>query len=96
MEKVEVEESLLVATLKSNLLNEINKRMGTADQIILLAASTVLDPRFKKCYFTNPIHCARSVEFILNSIKRKQNNCSEPLNENIDESRITEIYNGKL
>lgn len=51
-------------------LKEIDKRVGTVDQITILAAATVIDPRFKKMYFTNPIYCAKAVEFINNMTKK--------------------------
>lgn len=51
-------------SLKQNLLTEIRNRLGSAEQVHLLAISTLLDPRFKKMYFKNPLNCARVVEII--------------------------------
>lgn len=50
--------------LKKNLLNEIQNRFGAAEKVHLLAVSTLLDPRFKKIYFKNPLNCAKAVEII--------------------------------
>lgn len=72
LEKGEIGDGLdLAKSLKINLLKEIDIRMGTVDQITILTAATVIDPRFKKIYFDNPIHCSRAVEYI-NSMKKKK------------------------
>lgn len=55
-------ESDVAKQLKEALLNECSKRFGSAEQVYLLAVSTVLDPRFKKIYFSCPLNCGRAVQ----------------------------------
>lgn len=72
LSSIEVEDTFSIGTaLKLNLVAEISKRLSTADQITILAVATILDPRFKKLYFSNPIHCAKAVESIYTAVKQK-------------------------
>lgn len=84
LERTEVGDFPLATSLKSNLIKEVDRRMGSVDQTTLLAAATLIDPRFKKMYFSNPIYCAKAVEFIQNSVKNKLQNAahSEETGEN--------------
>lgn len=54
--------------LKAALTKEIEKRFAYAEQVPLLAISTLLDPRFKKNYFKNVLNCSSTVETINNLI----------------------------
>lgn len=58
-----------ILALKGTLLAEIAKRFGAIKQSKLLAVSTILDPRFKRLHFNNPIHCTNAITFINQSIQ---------------------------
>ncbi|XP_072375547.1 E3 SUMO-protein ligase ZBED1-like [Diabrotica undecimpunctata] len=57
--------------LKESLLGECNKRFGMAEQVHLLSVSTLLDPRFKKMYFTSPLDCVKAVQNIQEELQLK-------------------------
>ncbi|KAF2880303.1 hypothetical protein ILUMI_25861 [Ignelater luminosus] len=46
---------------KSVILKEIDKRMGVIERVTSLAIAAILDPRFKKMHFTDPIACSSAV-----------------------------------
>ncbi|KAF2899429.1 hypothetical protein ILUMI_06747 [Ignelater luminosus] len=56
----ELEESL-AKELQSVILKEIDKRMGVIERVTSLAIATILDPRFKKMHFTDPIALSSAV-----------------------------------
>lgn len=70
---VELGDFELATSFKHNLLKELDKRMGSVDQMTMLAAATIIDPQFKM-YFTNPIYCARAIEFIHHMMKKDSQN----------------------
>jgi len=49
---------------KIMIINEIHKRFGAIEQVHFLAISTLLDPRFKKMYFTDKIACSQAIHKI--------------------------------
>lgn len=56
------------------------KRFGAIEQSKLLAVATILDPRFKRLHFNNPVACANAVSFINQSIQlHKQHTIDNPL-----------------
>ncbi|KAF2886713.1 hypothetical protein ILUMI_19461 [Ignelater luminosus] len=57
---LKLEESL-AKELQSVILKEIDKRMGVIERVTSLAIATILDPRFKKMYFTDPTACSSAV-----------------------------------
>ncbi|KAF2881919.1 hypothetical protein ILUMI_24249 [Ignelater luminosus] len=57
---LKLEESL-AKELQSVILKEIDKRMGVIERVTSLAIATILDPRFKKMHFTDPIACSSAV-----------------------------------
>ncbi|KAF2904065.1 hypothetical protein ILUMI_02110 [Ignelater luminosus] len=57
---LKLEESL-AKELQSVILKEIDKRMGIIERVTSRAIATILDPRFKKMHFTNPIACSSVV-----------------------------------
>jgi hypothetical protein len=64
LEKVLVDEgSVLGKALKLTLSTEIHKRLATAEQMEMFAVATILDPRFKKNYFSDPLYCAKAIEY---------------------------------
>ncbi|XP_017494985.1 PREDICTED: zinc finger BED domain-containing protein 4-like, partial [Rhagoletis zephyria] len=50
-------------------LKEINKRMGAIEHVSVLAISTLLDPRFKKIHFHDPLACAGAIQKIKDLMK---------------------------
>ncbi|KAF2882058.1 hypothetical protein ILUMI_24106 [Ignelater luminosus] len=57
---LKLEESL-AKELQSVILKEIDKRMGVIERVTSLGIATILDPRFKKMHFTDPIACFSAV-----------------------------------
>ncbi|CAH1224449.1 unnamed protein product [Diabrotica balteata] len=51
------------------ILNEINKRMGSIEQVSSLAISTILDPRFKKLHFEDHLACSNAIGKIKEMMK---------------------------
>lgn len=66
-----IEEPLLKEVHKRT-LTEINKRMGSIEQVSSLAIATILDPRFKKLHFEDPLACANAVSKIKDMIQKNQ------------------------
>lgn len=58
--------------LKKALLAELQKRFGHIEEVRMLAVATILDPRFKKIHFQNPIACTRAVAFLNNILETNQ------------------------
>lgn len=71
-------------TLKINLLSEIENRFGAAEQVHLLTVSTLLDPRFKKIYFKNPLNCAKAVEIINVQLSQNRTQNNQAANQSMD------------
>lgn len=62
IETANIEDSSEVGTeLKNRTLFEINKRFKNVEKMHILAISTILDPRFKKIYFTDALSCAKAI-----------------------------------
>lgn len=62
--------------LKATTISELSKRFGAVEQNKILAISTILDPRFKRLHFNNPIYCANAVTSInqLIQLEKKEKN----------------------
>jgi len=69
---VNVSSSAAIKLLNS-LSTNINTRFGAIEQVHLLAASTILDPRFKRLHFNNHIACSRSINKIINQMENINN-----------------------
>jgi len=52
---------MLGCDTKTIIINEICKRFGSIEQVHSLGISILLDPRFKKIYFTNKITCSQAI-----------------------------------
>ncbi|XP_074106514.1 E3 SUMO-protein ligase ZBED1-like [Cotesia typhae] len=71
-----IEESL-IKEVQKRILTEINRRMGAIEQVSSLAIATILDPRFKKLHFEDPLACANAVSKIKDMLKKNQHDeCS--------------------
>ena len=89
--------------LKQETLVEISKRFGGIEGNSLLSISTLLDPRFKKLHFKNPLRLSQNIAKIKHLIKESTPNegkeTQETLPEDLD-SRENEpniwIYHNKL
>lgn len=76
-----------VLDLKSNILKQIDKRFKSVELVNILAVSTLLDPRYKKLHFKNPLALSSAIQFISNILKKscimtdseKQQSVSEPV-----------------
>lgn len=63
-------EEPLIKEVHKRTLSEINKRMGAIEHVSSLAIATILDPRFKKLHFEDPLACANAVSKIKDIIKK--------------------------
>lgn len=59
-------------TLKSKLIDEINKRFGKMEYNYFLSVSCILDPRFKRIHFEDPLGCSKTIEYIRKTIASQQ------------------------
>lgn len=75
--------------LKSALMTEYEKRFFPAEKVYILSISTLLDPRFKKIYFRDPLNCAKAVQYIQDLIKTVNPNEQD---KNIHSTVVTGIY----
>ncbi|CAK1602973.1 unnamed protein product [Parnassius mnemosyne] len=70
-------EDPLPKELQSLVLKEIDRRMGVIERVHPLAIATILDPRFKKMHFTDPLACSAAVESDSSDHSDKpEDNCS--------------------
>ncbi|CAG9831131.1 unnamed protein product [Diabrotica balteata] len=95
-EEINVDDSDLGTVFKEKLVQQIKKRLGSAEQVAVLAKATVLDPRFKKLYFSNPLNCAKAVEHILIDLKTINPTETETtINENLNtaQSNTSDKFN---
>lgn len=63
-------EEPLIKEVHKHTLTEIKKRMGAIEQVTSLSIATILDPRFKKIHFEDPLACANAVSKIKDMIKK--------------------------
>ncbi|KAJ8710660.1 hypothetical protein PYW08_009175 [Mythimna loreyi] len=73
VESLQLEDSL-GKDLQSLILREVAKRMGVIENVTPLAIATVLDPRFKKMHFTNPLACSSAITKIKDLMKTTAQN----------------------
>lgn len=52
------------AKTKTLIIEGLKKRFGQVEQVHLLAAATILDPRFKKIHFADKLACSRGIDRI--------------------------------
>ncbi|CAI6358261.1 unnamed protein product [Macrosiphum euphorbiae] len=58
--------------LKKEILFHCEKRFGSVESVALLSIATVLDPRFKKIYFKDPLALSKTLKYISDEIKQNQ------------------------
>lgn len=58
--------------LKIGILSQCEQRYSTVESVALLGMSTILDPRFKKIYFKDPLALSNMLKYISNEIKQNQ------------------------
>lgn len=59
--------------LQKEILVHCEKRFGSVESVALLSMATVLDPRFKKMYFKDPLALSKTLKYIADEIKQNQN-----------------------
>lgn len=59
-----VTHNVVATSLKNAVLKECQKRFGEIENSYILAVSTLLDPRFKKMHFKDPLACADAVKHL--------------------------------
>lgn len=67
------------------IVEDLKKRFGIVEKVHLLAAATILDPRFKKLHFTDNVACSRATDGINAMILDTQSRQQLPQN-NTDEN----------
>ncbi|XP_046388778.1 zinc finger BED domain-containing protein 4-like [Ischnura elegans] len=81
LSKINVNNSV-AGELLQKLREQIKKRLDPLEENPLLAAATILDPRFKKIHFKSPINAAKAVTQLRDEIKaalRSQGSLSPPI-----------------
>ena len=63
--------------LKEVLQTELQKRFGHMEEVHLLAIATLLDPRFKRIHFQNPLACSRAVSYVRTMLQEMENEAEE-------------------
>lgn len=63
--------------LKEELYKQVEKRLDPQEKNVLLAAATILDPRFKRIHFTSPLNAANAIAHIKEQL-RLQGSLSPP------------------
>ncbi|XP_037823636.1 E3 SUMO-protein ligase ZBED1-like [Lucilia sericata] len=90
LKALEIEEPLLNEVHKMALI-EINKRMGAIEHVSLLAIATLLDPRFKKIHFEDPLACSKAVGKIQEMIRDMADEKSGDGDSDISDNPIDEF-----
>ncbi|XP_037812651.1 E3 SUMO-protein ligase ZBED1-like [Lucilia sericata] len=90
LKALEIEEPLLNEVHKMALI-EINKRMGDIEHVSLLAIATLLDPRFKKIHFEDPLACSKAVGKIQEMIRDMADEKSGDGDSDISDNPIDEF-----
>lgn len=62
----------IAAKTNALIVDGLKKRFGSVEQVHLLAAATILDPRFKKNHFADQLACSRAINRINTSIADRQ------------------------
>lgn len=80
----------------------LKKRFEHVEQVHLLAAATILDPRFKKIHFADKIACSRAIDRIntlildtksQQNLSKDKNEESEEVEKNDPEKGIWDVHN---
>lgn len=58
--------------LQKEILFHCEKRFGSVESVALLSIATMLDPRFKKIYFKDPMALSKTLKYISDEIKQNQ------------------------
>jgi len=58
--------------LQKEILFYCEKRFGSVESVALLSIATMLDPRFKKIYFKDPLALSKTLKYISDEIKQNQ------------------------
>lgn len=80
---------------KIMIINEIHKRFGAIEQVHSLAISTLLDPRFKKMYFTDKIACSQAIHKITLMLSAVESETEQLLSLN-ESARSLDVEDAKL
>lgn len=76
--------------LKKLLLEEFSKRFENIEQISILATVTLLDPRFKKLYFDNPLAYSNALKKLIRTLNSM---CESNVHADAKKDEISEISN---
>ncbi|CAG9862308.1 unnamed protein product [Phyllotreta striolata] len=77
----------LAENLKSAILKELYRRFGSAEKCFLLAASTILDPRFKNIHFKDPLALSSIIRHLkseMNSIGGEESSSSSDISPQVE------------
>ncbi|CAK1592697.1 unnamed protein product [Parnassius mnemosyne] len=80
--------STIADELKRNITLEIEKRFGHLEYNMLLAVSTLLDPRFKNLHFKKPEACAKAMSRIRKFISEYKSAVTASSTSSEDEEKV--------
>lgn len=72
--------------LKKGLQDELQKRFGRVEEMVTVAVSTILDPRFKTVDFENPVAISNAMKKIRTEMNVEKENDSEESSSSQDDS----------
>ncbi|XP_030750852.1 zinc finger BED domain-containing protein 4-like [Sitophilus oryzae] len=81
----------IARNLKTSIIKEFDKRFGYVEKCFLLAASTILDPRFKNIHFQDPLALSTIIRHLKNEITNApdQSSSSSDLSDKGEEEQAT-------
>ena len=84
--------------LRQNVLSEIEYRFSQIESVHFFAIVCLLDPRFKKLHFKNPLACARAIDQIKENMRMIVHQNDETLPEESNSANESEnsVSLGKL
>lgn len=77
-----------VINLKNNILAQMEKRFQNVELVKICAISTILDPRYKKIHFNNPLALSSCLNFISAAIKSLDSSTATQKNKNNEKLEV--------
>lgn len=71
----------MAGELKNKMLGEIKQRFEQVEKVPMFAVATLLDPRFKKIDFKDPISCSRAVNLVKQMLLQQHPQNSDDISE---------------
>lgn len=68
----------MAINIKGELLSKLKKRFGQIEEVRLFALATIIDSRFKKNNFENPLACCKAISNWRNLVETEVSYEKEP------------------